>query len=172
MDMGEVVFDSSCVTQRVPPLRELWSRFPRLDAPPWLSARLHGTHIVSWHCQSRQVTVDVLLLPTLGHLARCLLPSPSFSLAKQMQANRQNTIFFFFSFSRCFALGWLLPSAAPPLPNLNACLRAAIPARPQQGQQRPTDAIQAIAPFIQSGWRKDWVIKAGTGVMVPNTSGA
>ena len=150
MDTGEVIFDSSCMTQRAPPSRELWSRFPWMDAPPWLGAHLHGTHTVSLCCQSWQVTVDVLLLPTLDHLARCLLPSPFFSLAKQMQANRQN-MGFFLSFSRRFALRWLFPSVALPLPNLSACLCAATLAWPQQGQEWPTDVIQAIAPF-SSEW--------------------
>lgn len=92
MDTGEIVFDSSCMTQHAPPAQELWSRFLWLDAPPWLGAHLHRTHIVSLCFQSWQVTMDVLLLPTLHHLARCLLPLPFSSLAKQMWANKQ--IFF------------------------------------------------------------------------------
>ena len=44
MDTWEVVFDSSCMTQHASPSQELWSRFPWLDAPPWLGAHLHRTH--------------------------------------------------------------------------------------------------------------------------------
>lgn len=151
MDMGEVVFDSSCVTQRVPPLRELWSRFPLLDAPPWLGARLHGTHIVSWHCQSRQVTVDVLLLPTLGHLARCLLPSPSFSLAKQMQANRQNTIFFFFFFLQVLCTRMAVALSSPSSPK-SECMPTCSYSSPAAARSAATHRCNTGNCPIYSEW--------------------
>lgn len=91
-DTGEIVFDSSCMTQHAPPARELWSRFLVAGCSCLAGCTSSQDHIVSLCFQSWQVTMDVLLLPTLHHLARCLVPLPSSSLAKQMWANKQ--IFF------------------------------------------------------------------------------